>query len=804
MIDNNMDIDAVITWVDGNDLAFADARSRYLSQPGPCNAPRKWEQLSSYTGASEAAEMAQRLRKTNSIDAVTSAISPNRFRSNDELRFAIRSIEQFAPWIRKIFIVTNGQIPAWFNAKQERVVIVKHEEIFDKIENLPTFNSNAIELHLHRIKKLSENFIYFNDDMFIGRPVTINDFIDNRGRFRLFIEDGKSLPLKMSDRSLVGHCWAFNHQLLNAVVPKSGKRKNFPHTPQIYNKSILAEIQLIWREEVELTKSHRFRTPFDVAFRILYIYYAGHPKQPIMSAGGRKGVGIKEILTNKDFAFVQFGDDRTDYVGELEHALMRQPRFICINDEINVDNCNEYQDIYLTIQRFLCDYFPSRSGAELIGNDLPAGNPKCQSPNTSSAMVNEEFFCGVDILSIHTDHPNVFIRNRFNKDAWTLRIAPADFENKRLRLGQSIELECDDPGPATITFTLNAIVPEETVNVLAGFPKNRNFVIIIEINGKKIIEVDDFIFEYRRRSRILATIAGDVGPLLDLPPVHPMSHFMAADRDIRLLKPTQRTIRHLDVALSGGVDPFWVSHRRALVAASLGDRAALQEAVRFALTTRPAETSIFVELTEGLIRQGMFLEALDIADVLVDFRSDVESKYLRSLCRYHTDGDDPEIIALIVEGLDVPKHIALWAKVQIKNSEFTSHNSDIVYEARLRHPRDTGLAMAAFQFFSATGELQKALWAIGPALASLGASKPLLDLLRTEAGSRRFEGALALLSVMKARFFEEDDILAAVEKEIFQIWAEYGGRLNIETEEVKFINTLAQVEFEELMPQLKY
>ena len=34
----------------------------------------------------------------------------SRFRDNDELRYSLRSLEQHAPWLRHIYIVTNGQV----------------------------------------------------------------------------------------------------------------------------------------------------------------------------------------------------------------------------------------------------------------------------------------------------------------------------------------------------------------------------------------------------------------------------------------------------------------------------------------------------------------------------------------------------------------------------------------------------------------------------------------------------------------------------------------------------------------------
>eukprot|EP01116_Phalansterium_solitarium_P014565 TRINITY_DN3229_c0_g1_i1.p2 TRINITY_DN3229_c0_g1~~TRINITY_DN3229_c0_g1_i1.p2 ORF type:complete len:1966 (-),score=685.19 TRINITY_DN3229_c0_g1_i1:6465-12362(-) len=100
----------------------------------------------------------------------------NRFVDNNELRYSLRSVEKNAPWVRHIYIVTNGQIPYWLNLSNPRVSIVTHEEIFVNKSHLPTFSSPAIETHIHRIPGLSKQFLYLNDDTFFGSEVFVDDF----------------------------------------------------------------------------------------------------------------------------------------------------------------------------------------------------------------------------------------------------------------------------------------------------------------------------------------------------------------------------------------------------------------------------------------------------------------------------------------------------------------------------------------------------------------------------------------------------------------------------------------------------
>lgn len=132
-------IDLVYTWVNGSDAIFLKSMSNYL-------------------GVSDA--------------------NRNRFDDHNELLFSLRSVEKFAPWFRHIYIVTNGQIPHWLNLDNPRVSIVSHKEICppELIEQaLPTFSSPAIEMMLHRIPKLSERFLYMNDDFYLGRPLCLED-----------------------------------------------------------------------------------------------------------------------------------------------------------------------------------------------------------------------------------------------------------------------------------------------------------------------------------------------------------------------------------------------------------------------------------------------------------------------------------------------------------------------------------------------------------------------------------------------------------------------------------------------------
>jgi UDP-N-acetylglucosamine-lysosomal-enzyme len=98
-------------------------------------------------------------------------VSDNRYRDSEELRYSLRSLVRFAPWIRHIYLVTDNQIPYWLDLSHPRLTVVPHSDIFPNKSHLPVFSSPAIEAHIHRIPGLSQRFIYFNDDVMLGNII---------------------------------------------------------------------------------------------------------------------------------------------------------------------------------------------------------------------------------------------------------------------------------------------------------------------------------------------------------------------------------------------------------------------------------------------------------------------------------------------------------------------------------------------------------------------------------------------------------------------------------------------------------
>lgn len=137
----NEKIDFVIIWVDGNDPEWQKEKAKY--------SPNK---------------------NTDSRNI--------RYRDWDNLKYWFRGVEKFAPWVNKIYFVTWGHIPEWLNTKNPKLQIINHKDYIPE-KYLPTFSSHPIEINLHRIKGLSEKFVYFNDDTFIINNVNKEDFFKN-------------------------------------------------------------------------------------------------------------------------------------------------------------------------------------------------------------------------------------------------------------------------------------------------------------------------------------------------------------------------------------------------------------------------------------------------------------------------------------------------------------------------------------------------------------------------------------------------------------------------------------------------
>jgi hypothetical protein len=190
-----------------------------------------------------------------------------RFYDNDELKYSLRSVERFAPWVNKIYIVTDNQVPEWLNVNHPKIRIVDHTEIMPP-EALPTFNSIALEARLHHIKGLSEHFLYANDDMFFAAPVEKGFFFDERG---LPIIRVAQKLIKKRPKSLHA-CVLRNAQ--NKIFEEYGfEIRNYTHhNIDAYLKSGCLDCAKRFEKEFEQTMLSTFRKKSNIS-RAIYDYY---------------------------------------------------------------------------------------------------------------------------------------------------------------------------------------------------------------------------------------------------------------------------------------------------------------------------------------------------------------------------------------------------------------------------------------------------------------------------------------------------------------------------------------------------
>jgi len=339
-------IDAVYLWVDGADPRFQRNFAIHVARHA----------------GSLAAEAARR----------------HRFRDNDELRYSLRSLESFASWTGNIHIVTNGQVPKWLNSGHERIRLVSHDGIFPDYSCLPTFNSCAIELNLHRIPGLSRRFLYLNDDLYLGREMRREDFLPPDGSHRFYVEptfvNRHFAHGPVHDRAylhtirVLDRLWgrgrrrtspAYFHSWKDGLLNRRPRRRLPAHTPQLYDREILADLEFLLAGEFQATRNHRFRSPEDLVLRLVYFY-------SLLESGRYPGaVEAVRLDWESDLYFFLMLDDSLPRLREKLATIGRlRPKFFCINDDLEEAAVDHP---VLRYQRdFLQDFFPRPGSFEKL------------------------------------------------------------------------------------------------------------------------------------------------------------------------------------------------------------------------------------------------------------------------------------------------------------------------------------------------------------------------------------------------------------------------------------------------------
>ena len=333
----NDKIDFVVTWVDGNDTEWLVEKNKWYNIENNCNL---------------------KLDNRNV-----------RYRDMECLKYWFRGVEKFAPWVNKIYFITYGHVPSWLNTKNEKLVIVKHEDYIPK-EYLPTFNSNAIEAQMHKIKGLEEKFVYFNDDMFLTNKVKETDFFknnlpcDSMCLEPIIIKADRQFYKKIcNDIEIINKHFEFKKALKKYkkkyISLKQGRYlfrtlalinysvflgfHNF-HVPISYLKSTLEEV---WNKEGEIlnkTMSFKFRNNKDSVNHWLYQYW--------QFASG------KFYQRKSNFGkYIKINDSKLNKIIESQKY-----KVICIND---YDEDFDFEEVKRNLRKSFEKILPDKSEFEL-------------------------------------------------------------------------------------------------------------------------------------------------------------------------------------------------------------------------------------------------------------------------------------------------------------------------------------------------------------------------------------------------------------------------------------------------------
>lgn len=333
-------VDIVVTWVDGNDLAWLAEKRKYQTDV------------------------------SIELGAVTS-----RFRNWDNFQYWFRAIEKNAPWVRYIHFVTYGHLPEWLNIRHPKIRIVTHDMFIPK-QYLPTFSSHSIEVNLWRIPDLSEHFIYFNDDVFLTRIVEKSDFFCNglpkycsiAQPIETFINMNAHRHARFNCIGIMNSCFDISECIeehpekwfsYKYYTDKRDIRFNirayedgfisgmyYFHEGIPFRKSTMEDFVNHFPEIVDKTCSHRFRTSDDVMHQAVQMWEIFH--------------GTFEPVGKNYYGHVFFPTSMT--IDEMITTLSQKHyRMICINDHENLD---DFEMIKSKVNNYLQNRYPEKSAFE--------------------------------------------------------------------------------------------------------------------------------------------------------------------------------------------------------------------------------------------------------------------------------------------------------------------------------------------------------------------------------------------------------------------------------------------------------
>ncbi|MDR0579951.1 MAG: Stealth CR1 domain-containing protein [Campylobacteraceae bacterium] len=301
------DIDVVFTWVDSTDKTWQKQREYYSKQFG--------QPLGLF------------------------ANDTARFENHNELKYAVKSVKYYLPWVRNIFLVTDNQTPDCL----QDVIMVKHSDIIDK-KHLPTFNSHVIEAHLHKIPNLSENFIYFNDDVFVARKLPPSHFFQENDIASIFVSCKSIIKMRQKNVLTPTLMATLNSNELLQKIYKTNIDNPLIHTYMPLKKSFFDLAWELFHDEIQSFLSNRFRMDNDLNLATFLVPW-------LMYLNG-KSVFRREICY---YFNIRSPHATAQYKKLLQKKKIQQePHSFCANDFNSSIKSVNYE---IQLQQFLKQYF---------------------------------------------------------------------------------------------------------------------------------------------------------------------------------------------------------------------------------------------------------------------------------------------------------------------------------------------------------------------------------------------------------------------------------------------------------------
>lgn len=334
--DIDFDVDMVFSWVDGSSADFVRERAKrmqaYVVGDGDDNEAR--------------------------------------YRQIDELKYALRSVYMFAPWVRRIFIATDSPAPEWL-ADHHQVTIMRSEDFFADTSVLPTHNSHAVESQLHNIPGIAEHFLYSNDDMFFGRPLSPELFF-SPGGITKFVEASTRIGLGENDptRSGFENAARVNRRLLQDRFGKVTTR-HLEHCAAPLRASVMRTMETEeFPEDFTRTAASRFRSATDISVtNSLYHYYSLMTGRAVVQTQAK----VKYIETTLAMA-----------PDQMSRLLKRRDQdMFCLNDGSKPEISVEERTAAVT--DFLERYFPFPAPWEKVRPESGSESSAARSDARSAA-----------------------------------------------------------------------------------------------------------------------------------------------------------------------------------------------------------------------------------------------------------------------------------------------------------------------------------------------------------------------------------------------------------------------------------